>query len=130
MQIGEALRHLRTSQDLTQIDAVRRAGVPDWRTLSHWEGDRKTPSLKLLFSYLQGLGLDFCDLQDALNVVAEPTPTGCRMELKRLRRRVEALERQLGVAAASDEASAGKPAGSKAEARGERNAAPLVSVPI
>lgn len=107
MKIGDALRHLRTGQDLTQIDAVRRAGVPDFRSLSHCvplaslredvRADRKTPSLKLLFSYLQGLGLDFCDLQDALNAVAEPTPTGCRMELKRLRRRVEALERQSGV---------------------------------
>ncbi len=129
MQIGEALRHLRNNQGLSQIDAVRRAGVPDWRTLSHWEGDRKTPSLKLLFSYLQGLGLDFCDLQDALNVVAEPAPTGCRMELKRLRRRVEALEGQLGVAAASAEASAGNPPGSKGESCAEGNAAPAVSVP-
>ncbi len=63
MKIGEALRRLRTDRGLSQVGAARRAGVPDSRTLSHWETDRKKPSLTLLHGYLTGLGLDFCDLQ-------------------------------------------------------------------
>ncbi len=95
MQIAEALRRLRADRGLSQVGAARRAGVPDFRTLSHWETDRKKPSLRLLHGYLQGLGLDFCDLQDALNAVAKPSPTGCRTELERLRQRVEEIEGQL-----------------------------------
>ncbi len=42
MQIAEALRRLRTDRGLSQVGAAKRAGVPDFRTLSHWETDRVT----------------------------------------------------------------------------------------
>ncbi len=116
MQIAEALGLLRARQGLTQTAATRRAGVPDYRTLSHWEKDRKhrraprrracsstswpspsdlaacprfdqagayrilghAPRLELLYGYLKGLGLDFCDLQRRrisslqLEILAQP----------------------------------------------------------
>ncbi len=97
MLIADALRLLRDNQGLTQAAAVRRVGVPDVRTLSLWETGRKAPGVKLLYEYLRGLGLDLCDLQDALNELDVPSPTGCRVELERLGRRVEVLERQMGV---------------------------------
>ncbi len=97
MKIADALRLLRGREELTQVEAAKRAGVPDFRTLSHWETGRKHPGAKLLYKYLRGLDLDFCDLQDALNAVEKPPPTGCRMELERLRHRVEAVERELGL---------------------------------
>ncbi len=53
------------------------------------------PSLKALFAYLATLGLDLCDLQDALNEVHEPHPAGCRMGLERLEDRVVEMERRL-----------------------------------
>ncbi len=95
--IAEALRLLRTRQRLTQTAASKREGAPDFRTLSHWETRRKLPSFGLLRNYLTSLGLDFCDLQDALNEVETPAPTGCRMGLEKLEHRVAELERQLGV---------------------------------
>ncbi len=106
MQIAEALSLLRAKLGLTQTAATRQAGVPDYRTLSHWEKDRKHPRLELLYGYLKGLGLDFCDLQDALNEVESPSPTGCRAGLERLERRVAVLERELGVEDAPGEENA------------------------
>ncbi len=97
MKIADALRLLRGREELTQVEAAKRAGVPDFRTLSHWETGRKHPGAKLLYKYLRGLDLDFCDLQDALNELDEPALTGCRMEIERLGRRVAALERQLAA---------------------------------
>ncbi len=97
MQIAEALRLLRTRQGLTQLAASKREGAPDFRTLSHWENRRKFPSLKLLVGYLTSMGLDFYDLQDALNEVGVPVPTGCRMVVEDLKQRVEEVERRLGL---------------------------------
>ncbi len=93
MLIADALRLLRDRQGLTQAAAVRRAGVPDVRTLSLWETSSKVPGVKLLYEYLRGLGLDLCDLQDALNELDVPSPAGCRMEIERLGHRVAELER-------------------------------------
>ncbi len=67
LPIGEALRLLRISRGLKQVEASRLAGAPDFRTISHWETHRKIPSFKLLTGYLAALGLDFHDLQDALD---------------------------------------------------------------
>ncbi len=106
MQIGEALSLLRAKLSLTQTAATRQAGVPDKRTLSHWEKDRKHPRLELLYGYLKGLGLDLCDLQDALNEVEAPSPAGCRAAVESLEQRVAVLEQQLGVADAPGEESA------------------------
>ncbi len=64
--VAEALRDLRERQGLTQTAVGRIAGAPDHRTLSHWETGRKQPSLRLLTGYLEALGLDFHDLQDAI----------------------------------------------------------------
>ncbi len=96
MQIGEALRLLRTGKGLSQIDASKREGAPDFRTLSHWENNRKLPSFKLLCSYLTILGLDFGDLQAALDQVEGRMPKRLQDELERLDRRVGDLEQRLG----------------------------------
>ncbi len=67
MKIAEALRLLRSRLGLTQRAAADLEGAPDSRTLSQWETGRKTPSLTLLKRYLKTLGLDFNDLQEALD---------------------------------------------------------------
>ncbi len=93
--IPAALRLLRTREDLTQKAAAQKQGAPNLRTICHWETGRKTPSLKPLIAYLCILGLDFCDLQDALNEVREPHPAGCRMAVERLETQVAEMERRL-----------------------------------
>lgn len=94
LPIAEALRLIRTRAGLTQTAAAKRAGAPDFRTLSHWETRRKMPSLKLLASYLEALALDFHDLQDALDQIAG-VGAG-RRRLEHLTDRVEHIERRLG----------------------------------
>lgn len=89
---AEALRLLRTRKGLTQTAASKREGAPDFRTLSHWETRRK-----LLHNYLTSLGLDLCDLQEALHQVEGTVPKHLRDGLERLRHRVEKLERRLGL---------------------------------
>ena len=69
MPVGEALRLLRARENITQTAASKREHAPDFRTLSHWETGRKQPSMRLLRGYLKSLGLDFHDLQDALDLV-------------------------------------------------------------
>ena len=78
--IADALRLIRTRQGLTQTAASKLEGAPDFRTLSHWETHRKLPSLKLLTGYLKALGLDFHDLQDALDQVGKLGATVGRIE--------------------------------------------------
>jgi len=98
--IADALRLLRTRHGLTQTAAGQLAGAPDFRTLSHWETRRKLPSMRLLTGYLRALGLDFHDLQDALDHVGVvPGQTVGRVdelsaEVERLAERVAALERR------------------------------------
>ena len=96
LPIAEALRLLRTRLKLTQVAAAGRVdGAPEYRTLSHWETDRKVPSLQLLADYLEALELDFHDLQDALDRVRdEPSPTSER--LAGLAERVEGLAMTVG----------------------------------
>ena len=67
LPIAKALRLIRTRKGLTQTAASKFPGAPDFRTLSHWETARKLPSLGLLFDYLKALGLNFTDLQNALD---------------------------------------------------------------
>ncbi len=74
LPIAEALRLIRKHLGSTQTVATRGAGAPDFRTLSHWETGRKMPSLRLLYRYLRSLGLNFRDLQDALDLVRGETP--------------------------------------------------------
>ena len=78
--VAEALRLLRTRAGLTQTAASTRAGAPDFRTLSHWETRRKLPSLKLLVSYLDALGLDLHDLQEALDQMTGVETSSERLE--------------------------------------------------
>ena len=92
MQVAEALRLLRTRSGLTQTAASKREGAPDFRTLSHWETRRKCPSLKLLHSYLGSLGLDFIDLQEALDHVEGAGPRRLQLEVQGLERRLKELE--------------------------------------
>ncbi len=80
LPIAEALRHLRQRQGLTQTAAAGRfEGSPDFRTLSHWETARKEPSMRLLARYLTALGLDFRDLQGALDQVRGWSKDGQRV---------------------------------------------------
>ena len=65
--IASALRLIRKRARLTQAAAGKIPGAPDFRTLSHWETRRKLPSLRLLSNYLRALGLDFSDLQRAID---------------------------------------------------------------
>lgn len=81
MKIAVALRLLRARQGLTQTAAAQLEGAPDYRTLSHWETGRKTPSLPLLKAYLEILGLDFIDLQEALDQADGKPQTRVRREL-------------------------------------------------
>lgn len=91
MRIAEALRLLRTREGLTQTAASKREGAPDFRTLSHWETRRKLPSLKLLAGYLRSLGLDFHDLQDALDQIEGKTPKRLELADKLLNEGLEKL---------------------------------------
>ncbi len=91
----EALRLLRTGAGLTQAAASKLEGAPDYRTLSHWENNRKLPSFKLLCSYLTILAVDFGDLQAALDHIEGSAPKRLKDEVKLLDRRVEELEQQL-----------------------------------
>ncbi len=72
--IAKALRLIRKHLGMTQTAAARHAGAPDFRTLSHWETGRKSPSLRLLYTYLRSFGLDFHDLQDAIDLVRSLPP--------------------------------------------------------
>ncbi len=79
--LADALRLLRTTQGLTQTAVGKLDGAPDFRTLSHWETRRKNPGLRLLTGYLDALGLDFHDLQDALDTVTKvPSSTAGRID--------------------------------------------------
>ena len=104
MQIAEALRLLRTRRGLTQIAACEREGAPDFRTLSHWETRRKMPSLKLLDRYLESQGLDFRDLQDALDQVGGKMPKHLWNALSRVEQRLDELERRMRKVEALGEA--------------------------
>ncbi len=91
MRIAEALRLLRTREGLTQTAASKRDNAPDFRTLSHWETRRKMPSMKLLDGYLRSLGLDFHDLQDALDQIEGKTPKRLELADKLLNEGLEKL---------------------------------------
>ncbi len=99
MKIAEALRLLRNRKGLTQKAATEPEGTPDYRTLSHWETKRKLPSMRVLGRYLQALGYNFADLQEALDVVEgrppRQVPDGyeeVRKQLAELQRRLEQVE--------------------------------------
>ncbi len=90
--IAQALRLIRSRLELTQTAASKLEGAPDFRTLSHWETARKTPSLRLLVPYLEALGLDLRDLQDALDQVRGEPSAATSERLAGLAARVSALE--------------------------------------
>ncbi len=102
-RLADALRLIRTRQRLTQTAASQIDGAPDFRTLSHWETRRKVPTMRLLAGYLEAIGLDFHDLQDALDQIGQVGTTGQRIgeldgQLDRLARVVEDLaERRMVV---------------------------------
>ena len=96
-RLGVALRLLRSRQKLTQAAAARRDGAPNIGSLSHWENGRKVPTFKLLYSYLESLGLDLSDLQEALDRVNGVPSIGRRAEIEKLKQRIEELERHVGL---------------------------------
>ncbi len=79
-RFADALRLLRTRQQLSQTAVSQIDGAPDFRTLSHWETRRKVPGLRLLTGYLAALDLDFHDLQDALDQVSDVGTTAGRID--------------------------------------------------
>ncbi len=91
---------LRMRQKLTQTAVAQREGAPDFRTLSHWENRRKQPGAVRLRSYLASMDLDFHDLQEALDQVEGAVPKRVRDGLAELEKRIDALERHLGLEAA------------------------------
>ena len=70
-QLGQALRRLRRSQQLTQVDVSDRARELGSRLaaeqISKWENGHDWPTVQSLLNYLAAVGRDFCDLQRALN---------------------------------------------------------------
>ncbi len=94
---------LRTRQGLTQTAVAKRDGTPDFRTLSHWENRRRQPGAVKLRSYLVSMGLDFHDLQEALDQVEGAVPKRVQDGLAELGERIEALERHLGLEAVPPE---------------------------
>ncbi len=108
--IAEALRLLRIRRGLTQRAVSKLEGAPDFRTLSHWETRRKTPRYPLLRSYLESLGLDFRDLQGALEQVEGSAPRRLRQGLERVEHRLRQVEERLGLEApAAETVQAGSP---------------------
>ncbi len=95
MQIAEALRLLRVRKGLTQTAASKREGAPDARTLSYWESRSKLPGLKLLISYLGSLGMDFHDLQDAIDQIGNAIPRRLTNALGGVEERLDEHERRL-----------------------------------
>ena len=95
MQIGPALRLLRTRRGVSQTEACNREGAPSWRSLSQWETGQKVPSLRLLSCYLRSQDLDLYDLQEAIDQVAGRPPRQFRDALSGLEQRVEEIEAQL-----------------------------------
>ncbi len=112
--IAEALLLLRVRKRLTQTAASRLPGGADHRTVSHWESGRKQPSYALLRRYLASLGLDFHDLQDALDQVEGNAPKHLRVGLEELEGRIGEIEKCLGRETAA-EAPGTAPAGPLAE---------------
>ncbi len=92
LPIADALRLIRTRKRLSQTAAGQLEGAPGFRTLSHWETRRKLPGLRLLTGYLTALGLDFHDLQDALDQVGE-VPCSTTERIDKLAAEVDRLAR-------------------------------------
>ncbi|RMH20888.1 MAG: XRE family transcriptional regulator [Acidobacteria bacterium] len=63
------LRGLRVRSGRTQVEVAAKAGVPQ-ANLSRWESGKVRPSLESLVAVLTALGIDFRDLQDALEEMA------------------------------------------------------------
>ncbi len=119
MRIAEALRLLRTSRGLTQYAAAKRKGSPNFRTLSHWETRRRVPSLKMLGGYLDSQGLDFHDLQDALDQVNGVIPKRVANALSGVEQRLESIERHLRLLESRQVESEGGSLAPASEAWGE-----------
>jgi transcriptional regulator with XRE-family HTH domain len=65
-QIARALRLVRQSTGLRQIDVSERSGLSK-AMVSAYEGGKMLPSVLSLCRYLNAIGRDFGDLQDALD---------------------------------------------------------------
>lgn len=59
--IGQRLRHLRKSRDLSLSDASRLTGVPE-ATLSRIETSKMSPTFGMLYKIVEGLGFDWQDM--------------------------------------------------------------------
>jgi transcriptional regulator with XRE-family HTH domain len=59
--IGQRLRHLRKSRELSLTDASRLTGVPE-ATLSRIETNKMSPTFGMLYKIVEGLGFDWQDM--------------------------------------------------------------------
>lgn len=76
-----ALRLLRQQAKLTQqqvADAIRRAGIAKTTAsmVSLWESGEQSPTVESLAGFLGGLGMNFHQLQDALEAIASGKAAG------------------------------------------------------
>src|SRR3954453_1393249 len=85
----EALRRIRQDTRLRQIDVSMRSGLSK-AMVSAYEGGKALPSLPSLWAYLDAIGRDLADLQEALDELGGLP--------KRRRADVEARERSVGRA--------------------------------
>lgn len=67
--VGKALRLLRTQHGFNQVELCERTGLSSSR-MSRYESGHTIPSLLTVQRILDGLGVSFADLQDALDRVA------------------------------------------------------------
>ncbi len=67
MRVAEALKALRDSIKMTRAEASALADTaPSAEVLERWESGEETPDVMSLNAYLEVLGYDFHDLQNAL----------------------------------------------------------------
>lgn len=67
MNLGKALRLLRSRAGLSQEQVSEGRDAPTQSQISAWEGGEQQPSVTNLFAYLSVLGCDFGDLQWAMD---------------------------------------------------------------
>lgn len=69
--LGKALRLLRTQHGYNQTELCQRTGLSSSR-MSRYESGHTIPSLPTVQRILEGLGVSFAELQDALDRVSPP----------------------------------------------------------
>jgi transcriptional regulator with XRE-family HTH domain len=88
-----ALKRLRESTGLRQIDVFRRSGLSK-AMLSSYESGKALPSIISLSAYLGAIGRDLSDLQEVLDEIGGvPLPTSEVLDARRREERERAVGR-------------------------------------